>query len=123
MYTGAKLVKLIQYFVSFRTSAEIQQFTRGIDSLGTLWQTVKENAAKFKPLLCTAPQALDKAQFERLCVYDRSPEGSNNRIAEEQSIYSWEMFLQDIEGRIYQPFSQRMLTSDKVRQTEVSFIS
>ncbi|WAR04522.1 G2E3-like protein, partial [Mya arenaria] len=93
-------VLIQKQFLFYRTSAEIQQFTRGMDSLGTVWQTVKENAAKFKPLLCTASQALDKAQFERLCVYDRSPEGSNNRIAEEQLIYSWEMFLQDIEDKL-----------------------
>ena len=92
-------MKLIQYFVSGRlpkSNSSQEEWTPL-----SLWQTVKENSAKFKPLLFTTPQALDKAQFERLCAYDRSPEGSNNRISEEQSIYSWEMFLQDIEGRIH----------------------
>ncbi|WAR28670.1 hypothetical protein MAR_014374 [Mya arenaria] len=61
---------------------------------GLPWDTLANSERK-----CSL--ALDKAQFERLCVYDRSPEGSNNRIAEEQSIYSWEMFLQDIEDKLF----------------------
>jgi hypothetical protein len=80
-----------------RTAAEITQFTTGLNELN-LWNYVKKEPESFKPLFCYAPKPLTKETFFELCQPNFSDVGSNKRADEMDTIYSWELFLQDVEG-------------------------
>jgi len=62
------------------------------DVLG-MFDVVAANAEAYMPLFVHCDEALTRAAFER-----RSAEGSNKAIQEEDTLYSWEMFLLNVEG-------------------------
>ena len=85
----------------FRTLPEITDFKLGLNDIGNLWELVKSNAELFKPLFCQTHTILTKAIVDSLCQVVFSEQGSNLRAAEDETIYSWEVLLQDIQGIHY----------------------
>ncbi|OWF53493.1 G2/M phase-specific E3 ubiquitin-protein ligase-like [Mizuhopecten yessoensis] len=87
---------LIKQLIFYRTSAEINQFTSGVNEVFGLWDTVKKDPACWSAVFCTPNILLSKESFMDQCSISWSLAGSNRRLKEEESIYSWEVFLQDI---------------------------
>ena len=91
---------LKQHFI-FSVYAEIQQFRNGLNSIGKLGDIVLHNKHVFKKLLGDEPDKLTFTKFKSLYKVEFSEEGSNKRISENQTIYCFEVFLQDLsEGTI-----------------------
>jgi len=63
-----------------------------------LFSIMKANANTCLPLLSKKMAPLKKQEFMDLFETKWSDQGSNRRNLEEETIYSWEIFLQDIEG-------------------------
>jgi len=84
------------HFIFCRCSAEVLQFAEGMNAVGGLWGTVCSNKELFEPQFCHNPPPLDKASFEALFTVDYSEEGSSRRQLEADTIYAWEVFLQDV---------------------------
>ncbi|KAK3090577.1 hypothetical protein FSP39_012823 [Pinctada imbricata] len=98
---------IIKQFVYYRTAAEISQFVNGMESVSNFWSLVKSNPAIFKALFCYTVEPLSKQQFESLCNVSYSEIGSNKRCLEDETIYCWEVFLQDIsDGNIPVTFEE-----------------
>ncbi|KAJ8364736.1 hypothetical protein SKAU_G00135670 [Synaphobranchus kaupii] len=77
----------------------ILQFTDGINTFGKLWDLVKENWIAFLPLFTNMQEGMTKAVFKAIFSYNYSPQGTNHREAEEETIYSWELVLNMIEDK------------------------
>ena len=86
------------YAYIYRSLAEITQFTDGMDEVFGLWKIMKANAKTCIALLCHKPTPLSKYTFMALFETKWSEEGTNSRSEEQDTIYSWEIFIQDIEG-------------------------
>ena len=71
----------------------IHQFTDGMNAYGKLWDLVMDNWIAFLPL--------SKAAFKAIFSYNYSRRGSNHHEAEEDTIFSWEMVLNMIEGTFH----------------------
>lgn len=76
----------------------IHQFTDGMNAYGKLWDLVMDNWIAFLPLFTNMQEPLSKAAFKAIFRYNYSTRGSNHREAEEDTIFSWEMVLNMIEG-------------------------
>lgn len=79
----------------------IHQFTDGINAFGKLWDLVKNNWIAFLPLFTNMHEPLSKEAFKVIFSFSYSSRGTNHREAEEDTIYSWEMVLNMIEGTFY----------------------
>ena len=78
--------------------SEISDFISGMNEVSGLWDLVKKNPTIFKDMFCCKPNELNKDVFDTLYTVELSLHGSNQRAGEEQTIYLFESFLQDIEG-------------------------
>ena len=87
---------LKQCFV-YSVHTEISQFFQGLNSIGNLGDMIMGNKLLFDTILNNQHPRLTKAVFMSLCEYNRSEEGSNKREEEDKTIYSFEVFLQDLE--------------------------
>lgn len=96
--------------VFLRTYSEVVEFTAGLNDVGELWTTVCQHPNSWKALFCFKPQPVTKVEFEQICHVNLSEEGSNRREAEELTVYSWEVFLQDIQGNSYTSTDQLIST-------------
>jgi len=67
-------------------------------SLSTSMVSHPVHAMPYMPLFVSAPAPLNRHKFKQLCVVQRSSEGSNNASQEEDTLYSWEVFLLNVEG-------------------------
>ena len=81
-----------------RCNAGADAFARGMNDVLGMFDVVAANAAAYMPLFVHADEPLTRAAFKRLCTISRSPEGSNKAVEEEDTLYSWEMFLLNVEG-------------------------
>jgi len=63
-----------------------------------MWDLIATNTDQFLPLFCHQPKALSKNDMDKMVQYDLSDLGSNQRVLEDDTVYSWEYFLQDVEG-------------------------
>lgn len=90
---------LMKQIVFYRTSAEIAQFQEGLNIVCGLWQEIKRSPLTWMPLFCHKKEPLSREQFSEMIEFIRSPDGSNKKIQEEDTIYSWEIFLQDIHNQ------------------------
>lgn len=88
--------RLIKHHIFYRTSSAINQFKTGMDDVAGFWQLVAANSTQFKTLFCHQCLSLNKEQFQSLFKINFSEEGSNKRFFEEETMYSWELFLQDV---------------------------
>ena len=73
------------------------QFQQG---LGDLWAEIKENPDVTKSLLVDGGP-LDYVTFRTFYSVEWSECGSNKRAAEEDTMFSWELFLQHCDGSRY----------------------
>lgn len=87
---------LKQCFV-YSVHAEISQFIQGLNSIGSLGDMIMDNKMLFDTVLGNQHPRLTKAVFMSLYEYNRSEDGSNKREGEDSTIYSFEVFLQDLE--------------------------
>lgn len=85
----------------YRTAKMIHQFTEGLNACGKLWDLVMNNWIAFLPLFTNMQEPLSKAAFKAIFSFNYSRRGSNHREAEEDTIFSWEMVLNMIEGTFY----------------------
>ena len=85
---------LRQYYV-YSVHAEIKQFIDGMNSIGKLGDRVLANQSALEQLICQGNVKLTSQKFLYRVTYSES--GSNLRIEEESSIYSFELFIQDLE--------------------------
>lgn len=69
-----------------------------MDDVAGFWKLVAANSTQFKTLFCHKCLSLNKEQFQSLFKINFSEEGSNKRSFEEETMYSWELFLQDVCG-------------------------
>ncbi len=56
---------------------------------------------EFQPLFTEVPVALSRATFKSLYRIEWSPEGSNRKSKEDETIYCWELYLKKIEGTVF----------------------
>lgn len=91
---------LKQVFV-FSVFAEIHQFKRGMNEIGGLGDIVMSNAKVFDEILSDEVDDLTLVAFNKLYRACYSEVGSNRREKEQQTMYSFELFIQDLaEGEI-----------------------
>jgi len=88
----------------FRLLPAIQQFELGLGE--RLCSLIKENRHAAKPLFVPVTQALDWLQIKGLYTIQWSDAASNRRQAEEETLYCFEVFLQDCGRKIALLFSQ-----------------
>lgn len=69
-----------------------------MNDVGRFWDTVTGHPDVFRPEFCNKVMPLTKEVFESICEIDFSVQGSSSRQSENETIYSWELFLQDIDG-------------------------
>ena len=86
---------LKQNFV-YGVHTEISQFLQGLNSIGNFGNMIMDNKLLFNTILGNEHPRLTKSVFMSLYEYNRSEEGSNKR-EEDKTMYSFEVFLQDLE--------------------------
>ena len=91
---------LKQVFV-FGVFAEINQFKKGMNEIGSFGDIVLSKTKVFDEILSDEVDELTLQSFKKLYKVCYSEVGSNSREREEQTMYSFELFLQDLsEGEI-----------------------
>ncbi|CAB1436490.1 unnamed protein product [Pleuronectes platessa] len=80
------------------TAKMINQFTDGMNAFRELWDIIKANWIAFLTLFTNMQEPLSKEAFKAIFLYTYSSSGSNNREAEEDTIYCWEMVLNMIQA-------------------------
>ena len=83
-------------------SAEIEQFKEGLNDVGGTWNKVHFYPKEFQPLFTELPVALTRDTFKSLYIIEWSPEGSNRRHKEDETIYCFELYLKKIECTVVQ---------------------
>ncbi|XP_038071285.1 uncharacterized protein LOC119740149 [Patiria miniata] len=92
------LVKeLVTHQIYHRVQSCIGQFT---DGLGPLWEDVKGSPKASASLFIYDDHPLSVDVMRKLYKIEYSPPGSNNRNQEEDTIYCFEVFLQNCEDEI-----------------------
>ncbi|KAL7380205.1 hypothetical protein ABVT39_013589 [Epinephelus coioides] len=91
---------VVKHYIFLRTARMIKQFNDGISAYGKLWDLVKQNWIAFLPLFTKMYEPMTKAAFKALFTYTYSDRGANRREAEEDTIFSWEMVLNQIEDKV-----------------------
>ena len=88
---------LIKQHYMFNVHAEIQQFTDGLNCIGNFGNIVMKNKSVFQAVLGDTIEHLTVAKFKRLYKINYSEQGSNYRIKETETMYSFEVYLQDLD--------------------------
>ena len=73
------------------------QFQTGMD---VLWKVIKDHPTVTSDLLVHHAQGLKYQTFRKLYDINYSDIGSNRRLMEEDTIYSWECFVKDSAGTV-----------------------
>ncbi|XP_061168356.1 uncharacterized protein LOC133180090 [Saccostrea echinata] len=97
-------------FEQKKTSAAINQCKTGMDDVAGFWKLVAANSTQFRSLFCHQCLPLTKEKFESLLKINFSDEGSNKRSQEEDTVYSWELFLQDVSDGNIQATLEELLS-------------
>lgn len=102
---------LMNQFFKYSVFCEIQQFQNGMSSIGSKFgEHVWDDKALFELVLGEKKIDLDWQTFKNLFAINFSDKGSNKRSHEEESIYSWEMLLQDIkDGELSMKFEDLLV--------------
>lgn len=85
------------FVLLFRLSAELTAFSSGLD---ILWNVVKTNKDVLRPLFVYEHSPLSLLQLRKLYCIQWSENGSRMRAKQEDTIYFFESFLQDCEGKL-----------------------
>jgi len=64
----------------------------------SMYDVIVANAQAYLPLFVRNSEPLNRDGFKQLFVIYRSQEGSNNAMREDDTLYSWEVFLLNVEG-------------------------
>ncbi|KAI9532706.1 hypothetical protein NQZ68_029272 [Dissostichus eleginoides] len=75
----------------------IDQFKKGVNSCGLLWETVASHWKAFLPHFTHADGSLTRADFRSLFKVVWSDEGTNRREMEEDTMFSWECLLNSVQ--------------------------
>jgi len=81
-----------------RCKAGADSFADGMNDVLKMYDVVRSNAMAYMPLFVCNAAELTRAQIKTLCVVERSPSGSNDATAEDDTIYCWDCFLLNVEG-------------------------
>ena len=76
----------------------VQQYTAGLNSCGRFFDLVSANWQQFLPIFCSTGGKLTRQTFRGLFLTDWSPEGSNARGEEEETIFQYDDWLIKVEG-------------------------
>ena len=87
-------------FFTSRVNVAIKQFTDGLETVGGLWTMIKENADSYKDVFCYQALRLTRKKFKALCKVNHSEPGSNKYQKEQETLYVWEDYLFECEGRL-----------------------
>ncbi|KAJ8346625.1 hypothetical protein SKAU_G00280260 [Synaphobranchus kaupii] len=90
---------VVKHFAFLRVSNMVTEFTGGMDEVGQLWQCCCENWEAFLPVFTDCQQPMTRAKFRSLLLINYSPIGSNRRDEEEETIYTWELFLNMVDAK------------------------
>ncbi|XP_077981079.1 G2/M phase-specific E3 ubiquitin-protein ligase-like isoform X2 [Glandiceps talaboti] len=94
---GVVLNLLLKQLVLIRTSAAVNQFSQGLDDVGQLHKLMKSNPRQFMPLFVSAGEKVKRAEFKELYTVAYSEEGGNRKIKEEATVYSFEIYIEELE--------------------------
>ena len=86
--------------ILYRATAEIAEFTNGINEAGRLWETIKKYPKKFEQLFTFNPSQITCAELQELVQILWSEQGSNKLNAEDETIDCWEVFLKNVKGTV-----------------------
>ena len=89
---------LHQYF-KFSVLAEMQQFKDGMNTIGNFGVSVFRNKSMFDLVLSHKEVEINWKHLEELFDITYSEEGSNNKNGETETIYAWQLYLQDINDK------------------------
>ena len=98
MAGGTILYYLVTVYCDCRVSAEVGQFCSGMNKVGGLWDLIMKDPLPWEDAFCKRRSVSKKFFIEEMEI-QYSPDGSNRRKEENETVYSWEIFLQDIEGK------------------------
>jgi hypothetical protein len=85
-----------------RSKAGADEFARGLNCVFRLYDLVKSNSVSFQPLFVKQTgKELGRNEFKSLLQYKFSDIGSNKKQLEDETVYAWEMLLQDMQGNIF----------------------
>jgi hypothetical protein len=73
------------------------QFEAG---MSVLWEVVKQHPTLTADLFVHQPKGLKYQTFRKLYDINYSDVGTNRRLTEENTMYSWEIFLKDCAGTV-----------------------
>ena len=95
--------------ISIRVTAEITQFTHGLNDCGKLWETIKKHPKLFEKLFTFTSKhhLVTCATMKDLIQVEWSEEGSNRRNDEDATIYCWEISLKNVEGIVLYMYSNQ----------------
>ena len=83
----------------FRCKAGADDFAIGMNDVLGMHDVITQNPVAYFPLFVSVPEErLTRDAFKKLCVTHRSVDGSNKAVEEEDTLYSWEVFLLNVEG-------------------------
>ncbi|KAK2840752.1 hypothetical protein Q7C36_012331 [Tachysurus vachellii] len=88
---------VVRHYIYLRVSNMINQFIRGLNSCGKLWNIVKANWTDFLPIFTKTYERLLLSSFRALFDIGWSAEGTKRREEEEETIYHWELVLKMID--------------------------
>ncbi|XP_053379941.1 G2/M phase-specific E3 ubiquitin-protein ligase-like [Mercenaria mercenaria] len=90
---------LLKNILYYRFHAEITQFVNGLDKVGLLHKEILHAPEAFSSLFVHQAVHLKFDTFRLLYEVNFSPEGSNNRRLEKDTVYFLEVFLIECDGK------------------------
>ncbi|KAJ8307297.1 hypothetical protein KUTeg_015381 [Tegillarca granosa] len=92
--------QLVKHFVYFRTHAEISQFLKGLNCVGSFCNVIRNNLDELIALFTPSKEKLMAKILKSIYNVNLSPIGHNLRPLEQDSLYSFNCLLQDLEAEI-----------------------
>lgn len=89
----------------FSVHAEIQQLKEGMNTIGKFGDLVFGNVSLFSAVLGNKTDNLTYSTFKRNYIINFSESGSNKRNEEDKTMYSFEVFTQDLHDKQVQEFT------------------
>ncbi|KAL7855834.1 hypothetical protein AOLI_G00194380 [Acnodon oligacanthus] len=87
----------------------VEQFKQGMNSCGKLWENVERYWNAFQCLFTHTEGPLTRAAFR--CLFDViwSDEGTNNKEAEEDTVFAWECLPNSVQGKIHHVVTVKLI--------------
>ncbi|KAL0993874.1 hypothetical protein UPYG_G00115040, partial [Umbra pygmaea] len=90
---------ICKHYVFLRVANIMKHFTDGLNAWGNLWEVVKANYIAFQPVFTDMPVPLTRHCLKSMFKVNYSTRGTSRREQEEDTIFSWEVFLQMVEDK------------------------